>query len=40
MEVFTYFCTDKQTSEGSTNGIMIYHKGGNVWVTALGRVIS
>ena len=37
---FAYFCTDKQTSEGSTNGIMIYHKKDNVWVDALGRVIS
>lgn len=37
---FAYFCTDKQTSEGSTNGIVIYHKGDNVWVDALGRVIS
>jgi hypothetical protein len=37
---FAYFCTDKQTSEGSTNGIMIYSKGNNVWVDALGRVIS
>ena len=37
---FAYFCTDRQTSEGSTNGIMIYHKGADVWVDALGRVIS
>ena len=37
---FAYFCTDKQTTEGSTNGIMIYHKGDNVWVDALGRVIE
>ena len=37
---FAYFCTDKQTTEGSTNGIMIYHKGNNVWVDAFGRVIS
>lgn len=37
---FAYFCTDKQTTEGSTNGIMIYHKGNNIWVDALGRVIS
>lgn len=37
---FTYFCTDKQTSEGSTNGIIIYHKGNDVWVDALGRVVS
>lgn len=37
---FPYFCTDKQTSEGVTNGIMIYHKGNDVWVDALGRVVS
>lgn len=37
---FAYFCTDKQTTEGTTNGIMIYHKGNNVWVDALGRVVS
>lgn len=37
---FEYFCTDKQTVEGTTNGIMIYHKGGGVWVDALGRVVS
>lgn len=37
---YAYFCTDKQTTEGTTNGIMIYHKGDNVWVDALGRVVS
>lgn len=37
---FAYFCTDKQTSEGSTNGIMIYHKGNNIWVDALGRIVE
>lgn len=37
---FAYFCTDKQTYEGSTNGIMIYYKGNNVWVDALGRVVE
>ena len=36
---FAYLCTDKQTTEGATNGIMIYHKGNNVWVDALGRVV-
>lgn len=36
---FKYFCTDKQTIEGATNGIMIYHKGNDVWVDALGRVV-
>lgn len=37
---FSYFCTDKQTSEGSRNGIMIYYAGNNTWVDALGRVVS
>ena len=37
---FNYFCTDKQTTEGATNGIMIYHKGNNVWVDALGRIVE
>jgi len=37
---FAYFCTDKQTTEGATDGIMIYHKGSGVWVDALGRTIS
>lgn len=37
---FAYLCTNKQTEEGTTNGIMIYHKGNDVWVDALGRVVS
>lgn len=37
---FAYFCTDKQTPEGTTNGITIYHKGNNVWVDALGRIVE
>lgn len=37
---FAYFCTDKQTTEGSTSGIMIYYKGNNIWVDALGRVVK
>lgn len=37
---YAYFCTDRQTAEGSTNGIMTYYKGDNVWVDALGRVVS
>lgn len=36
---FTYFCTDRQTIEGATMGIMITHKGDDVWVDALGRVV-
>lgn len=37
---FAYFCTDKQTSEGTRNGIMIYYVGDNTWVDALGRIVS
>ena len=37
---FAYFCTDRKTVEDTTNGIMIYHKGNNVWVDALGRVVE
>lgn len=35
-----YFCTDRQTIEGNTDGIIIYYKGNNVWIDALGRVVS
>lgn len=35
-----YFCTDKQTLEGDSNGIIIYYKGNNTWVDALGRTIK
>lgn len=37
---FLYFCTDKQTVEGATDGIEIIHKGNDVWVDALGRVVN
>ena len=37
---FSYFCTDRKTTEGGTNGIPIYHKGNNVWVDALGRIVE
>ena len=37
---FKYFCTDKRTSEGATDGIEIIHKGNNVWVDALGRIVT
>ena len=37
---YAYFCTDKQTAEGASNGIIIYYKGNNVWVDALGRVVD
>ena len=34
-----YFCTDKQTTEGQTNGISIYWNGTN-WTDALGRTVQ
>lgn len=37
---YPYFCTDRQAVEGNTDGIMIYHKGNDVWVDALGRVVE
>lgn len=37
---FSYFCTDRKTTEGNVDGIPIYHKGNDVWVDALGRVVS
>lgn len=37
---FKYFCTDKQTTEGQANGIVIYHKGSDVWIDALGRIVE
>lgn len=37
---FRYFCIDRQTTEGATMGIDIIHKGSDVWVDALGRVVS
>lgn len=36
---FRYFCTDKQTTEGQTNGIEIIWNG-TAWVDALGRTVS
>ena len=35
-----YYCTNRQTAEGLVDGITITHKGGGVWVDALGRVVS
>lgn len=37
---YSYFCKDRQTIEGLSNGIMIYYKGNNIWVDALGRVVE
>ena len=36
---FEYFATDRQTAEGTTNGIPLKHKGSDVWVDSLGRVV-
>ena len=35
-----YFCTDRHTVEGSVDGIMIYYKGNDIWVDALGREVN
>lgn len=35
----SYFCTDKQTTEGAANGIMLYYNGTS-WTDALGRAIT
>jgi hypothetical protein len=35
---FTYFCTDKQTTEGGTDGIPLFFNGSDAWVDALGRI--
>jgi hypothetical protein len=37
---YRYFCTDRQTIEGAIPGIVITHKGTDIWVDALGRVVS
>lgn len=34
-----YFCTDKQTTEGATDGIPIWYNGTS-WVDALGRTVE
>lgn len=34
-----YYCTDKQTEEGATDGIIIVYNGTS-WVDALGRTIT
>ena len=37
---YKYFCANKQSIEGGTDGIEIIHKGNNIWCDALGREIS
>ena len=37
----SYFCTDKQTAEGQTNGIPIWYSSArSAWVDALGRTVT
>lgn len=36
---FPYFCKDKKSPEGTSQGIMIYYNGNN-WVDSLGRVVD
>lgn len=37
---FAYFCIDRQTTKEQTNSIIIYHKGNNIWIDALGRIVE
>lgn len=37
---FSYYCTDKRSEESSEDGLIIYYKGSNKWIDALGRIIS
>lgn len=37
---YQYLCLDKSSSEGGTSGLIIYYRGSNIWVDALGRVVS
>ena len=37
---FTYFSTDKKSLESSEQGLVIYHKGNDIWVDSLGRTIN
>ena len=36
----TYFCTDKQSPESTQPGLMIYHKGNNVWIDSMNRIVD
>ena len=37
---FLYYCTDRQTTEGQRNGIVIYYAGNDMWVDAFGRPVE
>lgn len=37
---FPFFCTDKIAMNNNIYGLVIYYKGNNTWVDALGRVID
>lgn len=37
---FAYFCTDKQSPESTQPGLMIYHKGNNVWIDSMNRIVD
>lgn len=37
---FAYFCTDRKFAENSEYGMVIYHKGNDVWVDAAGVVVN
>lgn len=37
---FAYFCTDKKSPESTQPGLMIYHKGNNVWIDSMNRIVD
>ena len=37
---YSYFCTDKKSSESNEAGIIIYYKGNNIWIDSLGRTVT
>lgn len=37
---YGYYCTDKQSAEGTEPGMMIFYKGSDKWIDALGRAIE
>lgn len=35
-----YYCTDKQSPECTSDGVVIYYKGNSVWTDSLGRIVD
>lgn len=37
---FPFLCIDKKAVNDNTNGLVIYYRGDNIWIDALGRVVD